>query len=66
MAIQIQIRRDTAANWTSANPILAQGELGLETDTNKLKIGNGSTVWTSLACSGSTDPIFHPFLLGGM
>ena len=66
MAIQIQIRRDTAANWTSANPTLAQGELGLETDTNKLKIGNGSTAWASLGYSGSTDPIFHPFLLGGM
>jgi len=48
MAIQIQIRRDTAANWTSANSTLAQGELGLETDTNFLKIGNGTNVWTLL------------------
>jgi hypothetical protein len=44
----IQIRRDTAANWTSANPTLAQGELGVETDTDKIKIGDGSTAWTSL------------------
>lgn len=66
MAIQIQIRRDTAANWSSANPVLGQGELGLETDTNKLKIGNGSATWASLGYSASTDPIFHPFLLGGM
>jgi hypothetical protein len=48
MADLIQIRRDTAANWTSANPILAQGELGLETDTSKIKAGDGSTAWTSL------------------
>ena len=47
MASTIQIRRDTAANWTSANPILAQGELGLETDTLKVKAGDGSTAWTS-------------------
>jgi len=44
----IQIRRDTAANWTSANPTLAQGELGIETDTLKVKAGTGSTAWTSL------------------
>lgn len=49
MATQIQFRRDTSANWTSANPTLAQGELGLETDTSKYKIGDGTTAWTSLA-----------------
>ena len=49
MADLIQIRRDTAANWASANPTLAQGELGAETDTSKIKIGDGSTVWSSLA-----------------
>lgn len=48
MADMIQIRRDTASNWTSANPTLAQGELGAETDTSKIKIGDGSTAWTSL------------------
>lgn len=48
MADRIQIRRDTAANWTSANPTLTQGELGVETDTQKLKIGDGSTAWSSL------------------
>lgn len=47
MASIIQIRRDTAANWTSANPTLAQGELGLETDTLKIKAGDGSTAWNS-------------------
>ena len=49
MPVQIQFRRDTAAAWTAANPTLAAGELGLETDTSYYKIGNGSTAWTSLA-----------------
>ena len=48
MASIIQIRRDTASNWTSANPILAQGEMGVETDTSKIKIGDGTTAWASL------------------
>ena len=46
---QIQLRRDTAANWTSVNPTLASGEIGLETDTRLMKAGNGSTAWNSLA-----------------
>ncbi len=45
----IQIRRGIAAAWTSENPVLAAGEFGLETDTGKTKIGNGSTAWTSLS-----------------
>jgi len=49
MPVQIQFRRDTAAAWTAANPTLAAGELGLETDTSYYKIGDGSTAWTSLA-----------------
>ena len=49
MPVQIQFRRDTAAAWTAANPVLAAGELGLETDTTYYKIGDGSTAWTSLA-----------------
>lgn len=44
-----RIRRDTAANWTSANPVLKLGEPGLETDTRKIKYGDGSTAWNSLA-----------------
>ncbi len=51
MAIQIQLRRGTAAAWTSANPTLAAGELVIETDTDKYKIGDGSTAWTSLGYS---------------
>lgn len=49
MAVQIQIRRDVAANWTSANPVLASGEMGLETDTQKYKVGDGATAWNSLS-----------------
>lgn len=45
---KIQFRRDTAANWTSKNPTLLAGELGYETDTHKIKVGDGSTAWKSL------------------
>ena len=44
----MQQRRGTAAQWTSANPILGSGEIGFETDTNKFKIGNGTSTWTNL------------------
>ena len=46
---QIQQRRGTAASWTSTNPTLAAGEIGFESDTNRFKIGNGSTAWASLS-----------------
>ena len=46
--IHLQFRRGTAAEWTSANPILASGEFGVETDTNMYKIGNGVKPWTTL------------------
>jgi hypothetical protein len=49
----IQIRRGTAAQWTSANPTLTSGEQGFETDTGKVKIGNGSTAWNSLSYLGA-------------
>ena len=48
MAVQIQLRNDTAANWTSADPVLAQGEMGIETDTRLFKIGDGVTNWSEL------------------
>jgi hypothetical protein len=48
MAIRIQLRRDTAANWVTNNPTLREGELGIETDTLKIKIGNGSA-WNSIS-----------------
>jgi hypothetical protein len=49
MATRIQLRRDTAAQWTANNPTLSTGEAGYESDTGKLKIGNGSSAWSSLA-----------------
>ena len=48
MATRMQQRRGTAAQWTSANPTLAAGEIGYETDTGKFKIGNGSSLWSAL------------------
>jgi len=48
MATRMQQRRGTAAQWTAANPILAAGEIGFETDSNKFKMGNGSSAWTAL------------------
>lgn len=54
--IQFQFRRDTAANWTSANPLLASGEFGLETNTNLFKIGDGVTLWNSLPYGGIQGP----------
>jgi hypothetical protein len=55
MLIQMQQRRAPAASWTSANPILADGEIGLETDTQKLKFGDGTTAWNTLPYfSGAT------------
>jgi hypothetical protein len=50
---QIQIRRGTASQWTSANPTLAAGEFGYESDTGKFKIGDGSTAWNSLGYKAS-------------
>lgn len=47
--VRLQIRADTAANWASVNPVLLANELGLESDTKKFKIGNGSSAWGSLA-----------------
>ena len=52
MTVQIQLRRGTAAQWTSANPTLAEGEIGLETDTGQFKVGTGSAAWTSLSYGG--------------
>jgi Major tropism determinant N-terminal domain/Phage tail repeat like len=49
MKYTIRLRSDTAANWTTCNPTLSAGELGLETDTRRLKLGTGSTAWAALA-----------------
>jgi len=46
--VRIQVRRGTSAEWASVNPILAAGEMGLESDTNFIKFGNGTNTWTAL------------------
>jgi len=48
MATRMQQRRGIASQWTSVNPVLAAGEIGFETDTNKFKMGNGTSTWTQL------------------
>ena len=49
---KVQQRNDTAASWTLANPILLRGEIGIEYDTGKIKIGDGSSKWTALPYIG--------------
>ena len=51
MPVRIQHRRGTAAEWTAADTVLAEGELAVEIDTGKYKIGDGATAWTSLLYS---------------
>lgn len=50
--IRIQLRNDTAENWTTQNPVLLKGEMGVENDTGKTKIGNGTDHWKTLKYSG--------------
>lgn len=57
MAQQIQFRRGTSSAWTTANPVLSSGELGLETDTALYKIGDGATAWNSLPYGGLSPEI---------
>lgn len=56
MATQIQIRRDTLINWLSSTKILSQGELGLDLNSNRIKIGDGVNYWSGLTFYG-TQPI---------
>ena len=66
MAIQIQLRRDTDANWTSNNPTLAEGEAGYATDTYEFKVGDGSTPWNSLPGFTTTSGITNHGELDGL
>jgi hypothetical protein len=54
--VRIQVRRGTSADWSNVNPILAAGEMGVETDTRKIKVGDGSTAWNSLDYIASDAP----------
>ena len=58
MATKIQLRRDTAANWTTNNPILSEGEIGYDSTNKSIKVGDGTTAWdilTAVGDSGSVD-----------
>jgi hypothetical protein len=57
MAYRILLRRDSSENWISANPVLLEGEPGYETNTGKMKIGDGSNNWENLGYYGGTGPI---------
>lgn len=52
MSVQIQLRRGTAAQWSTNNPVLAQGEMAVELDTSRFKIGNGVDAWNDLPYGG--------------
>ena len=52
MAVQIQLRRGTSAEWSSVNPIIAQGEFVIELDTGRFKLGNGVNRWNDLSYNG--------------
>ena len=49
LTVTIKVRQDTAANWTSKNPVLASGEFGFDTTNKVLKLGDGSIAWKALA-----------------
>jgi hypothetical protein len=51
MAVTIQLRRGISTQWAISNPVLAQGEMAVETDTQNFKIGDGVTAWNSLSYS---------------
>lgn len=54
--VRIQVRRGSATDWSGVNPILAAGELGVETNTRKIKVGDGSTAWNSLSYVAADAP----------
>lgn len=55
--VKIQIRNDTKNNWTTQNPVLLKGEMGVETDTRKFKFGDGVSDWKTLEYASATGAI---------
>ena len=64
MAVRIQLRRDTLTNWSTNNPTLAEGEMGLEKDTGRWKVGNGLDTWNALPYSNAQASESNPLALG--
>lgn len=54
---KVQHRYDTAANYITKDPVLLSGEIGIESDTNKFKLGDGATIWTSLDYAGGNTTV---------
>lgn len=59
---KIIMRNDTAENWTTKNPTLLKGEFGVENDTNKFKIGDGTTAWKELAYAGVDETVIKSII----
>ena len=57
MAVQILLRRGLASDWTTANPTLGAGEPGIETDTGKIKVGDGTTLWNALSYAAGLESL---------
>jgi hypothetical protein len=65
MAVQIKIRRATSSQWSTANPILLEGEIVVETDTRQVKIGDGTTAYNSLTYGFDAGTVWtvNPFFM---
>lgn len=59
---RIIMRNDTAENWTTKNPTLSKGEFGVDNDTNKFKIGDGTTAWKELAYAGADETVIKSII----
>nr|DAL08580.1 MAG TPA_asm: hyaluronidase [Caudoviricetes sp.] len=59
---KIVMRNDTAANWTEKNSVLMKGEFGVETDTNKFKIGDGTKAWADLPYAGADESVIKSII----
>jgi hypothetical protein len=63
MAQQIQLRNDNTAQWEYINPVLAVGEIGVDTTLGKFKIGDGTSTWTELQFQSASiaDFVFYTY-----